>query len=47
MDMKMYFFMSMSMGRGKEVGLLFGLYLKSISLRGGTIIKVFKNIFSM
>jgi hypothetical protein len=48
MDMKMYFFMSMSVGRGKEVGLLFGFYLESITLRGVTIIKGFlKYIFNV
>jgi len=46
--MKMYFFMSMSVGRGKEVGLLFGFYLESITLRGVTIIKGFlKYIFNV
>jgi hypothetical protein len=41
MDMKMCFFMSMLVGRGKEVDLLFGFYLDSINLKGVTIIKVF------
>jgi hypothetical protein len=43
----MCFSMSMLVGRGKGVRLLFGFYLESISLRGVIIIKVFKNIFSM
>jgi hypothetical protein len=47
MDMKMCYFMSMLVGRGKEMGLLFGFYLKCISLSSVTIVKVFFGIFSM
>jgi hypothetical protein len=47
MDMKMCFFMSMLVGRGKEVGLLFGFYLKCISLSGVTIVKKNLKKFSM